>query len=525
MNYKEELNVGYLLILENTENGLVVNRINIDYPDTLIPILDKMDYYEENMENFNVFDVERFVERSSFDKEGEYSYCWPYTYNDAYKSKAKIEKVDRDKYYLKMEEIEDRISMEFARLFKTKRWVNNHYVYPDESQKQELERKKREKIIKKKEELRREYLQNYIIMVRRYIFARQYKNAIQTIKEKSLMYSSEEKGWYKPNYNITGNARIGLRTNFCYGKSAYFDILLNYKGIDILPYSDLVKYYWSNMMDNQRCTRSYKVYRYNWPNVLTFVAEICNWIERDPISFEKKWIVEEVETMMDGLKEIREAIEEYYKRLMNAKQEEGLQKEGAEKPNKFIRYRNITASEISQHYTYPHETLLTIQVDKLAAALSLLEDLTRLKSIYAPIVQHIDTIVQYNKEIVPAINTQCKELKLRIFEKEKEAKMVEKNIKIEEKKLDIRENEINAEFDLLEGIQGKASLLEKTNKIINDEEYRKIEERLSEFKETKRRLEQDIYTRQAFKTYLEDRREFIKEHLIRRENVYKHFNE
>lgn len=36
MNYKEELNVGYLLILENTENGLVVNRINIDYPDTLL---------------------------------------------------------------------------------------------------------------------------------------------------------------------------------------------------------------------------------------------------------------------------------------------------------------------------------------------------------------------------------------------------------------------------------------------------------------------------------------------------------
>ena len=68
MNYKEELNAGYLLTLENTENGLAVKRINIDYPETLIPILYKMDYYEENKENFDVFDVERFVERRSFDK-------------------------------------------------------------------------------------------------------------------------------------------------------------------------------------------------------------------------------------------------------------------------------------------------------------------------------------------------------------------------------------------------------------------------------------------------------------------------
>lgn len=516
MNYKEELNAGYLLTLENTENGLAVKRINIDYPETLIPILDKMDYYEENKENFDVFDVERFVERRSFDKEDEYSYCWPYNYNDAFKSKAKIEKVDRDRYYQKMKEIEERIAMEYERLIKSKRWVNNHYVYLDESQKQELERKKREKIEKEKEELRQEYLQNYIVMVRRYIFAQQYKNAVQTIKEKSLMYSSEEKGWYKPNYNITGNARIGLRTNFCYGKSAYFDILLNYKGIDILPYSDLVKYYWSNMMDNQRCTRSYKVYRYNWSNVLTFVAEICNWIESDPISFETKWIIEEVEIMMEGLKEIHEAIEEYYKKLMNAKKEEDLQ---IEETKKIIRYRNITASEISQHDTYPHETLLTIQVDKLAAALSLLEDLTRLKSIYAPIAQYIETIVQYNKEIIPAIRIQCKELKIRIFEKEKEVKRVEKDIKIEEKKLEIRENEINAEFDLLEGVQGKASMSDKINKKINDGEYRKIEEHLSELKEVKRRIEQDIYTRQAFKDYLEGRQEFIKEHLIRRGNV------
>lgn len=513
MKYEEELNAGYILSLQNTDHQLSVTRIAIEYPDKLTLILDKLEYFEENKQIFDVFDVERFVERSSFDKEGDYSYCWPYNYYEAFKTRAKIEKVDREKYFSKMEEIEGRVSLEYASLLKPKRWVRGHWEYLDETRRQELERMKREKIEKEQDELRQEALQDYILMVRRYIFAQQYTNTLKTIKDNSLMYSSEAKGWYKPDFNITGNARIGLRTIFCYGRSAYFDILLNYKGIDILPYSDLVNYYWSNMMDNLRCTRSYKVYRQNWPNVLSFVAEICNWIERDVVSFERKWIVEEVESMMEGLKEIRERMEEYYEKLEAAKKEEDLKKEENEISIKTIRYRNINASEISQHHTYPHETLLTIQVDKLTAALSLLDDLTRLKSIYTPVVSHINTIVQYNKEIVPAIKTQCNELKLKIVEKEKEAKKVDKNIKLEEKKLEIRENEIYAAFELLEGQQGKASMVDKINKKNNDEEYKRIEVHLSELKESKRQIEQDIYTRQEFKIYLEGKLEYIKEHL------------
>ena len=165
------------------------------------------------------------------------------------------------------------------------------------------------------------------------------------------MYSSDVMGWYEPNFNVAGNVRIGLKSNFCYGRSAYFDVLLNYKGINILPYSDLVNYYWSNMMDNLRCTRSYTTCRYNWPEVLKFVADICNWIEQDPVSFEKKWIIDEVEQMMDGLKDIHGKIEEYYKRLEEAKKEEDQKQKNNEIAQRIIRYRNINAFEISQHKT------------------------------------------------------------------------------------------------------------------------------------------------------------------------------
>ncbi len=521
MKYEEELNAGYILSLQKIDNQLSVKQIAIDYPKDVVSILNKLEDFEESLEFYDVFDVEHFVERSNFDKEGEYKYCWPYEYYQSFKPKAKIEKIDRDQYYQKMEEIEERISLKYVSKLKPKRWLGDHWEYLDEWRRQELEREKREEIRKRQEELKQEILQNYIITVRRYICAQQYMRSLRTIKDMCLMYSSDARGWYEPDYNITENAKIGLRTNFCFGNSAYFNILLTYKGISILPYSDLVKYYWSNMMDNMRCTRSYTVHRRNWPEVLSFVAEICNWIERDSVSFEKKWIVDEVESMMDGLKDVHERIEAYYNKLEDAKREED------EQLQKTILYRNITESEISQHNTYPHETLLNIQTDKLAAALSLLENLTRLKSIYTPIVNHINTIVKYNKEIVPAIKTQCDELKLQISKQVKEVEKVEKSIKLEEKKLEIRENEIVAAFEAscIDEQNNSARKIAKTELIANDKEYRNIKEHISELKESKSEIEKDISQREGFKMYLEHRLEYITEYLKQWKNGKRFFNE
>lgn len=507
--------------MEKENDELTVKKIAIDYPEEIISILDKLDYFEENLDSYDAFDVERFVQRSNFDKTGAYKYCWPYEYYNSYKPKATIEKIDNKDYFQKLDEIEERISSEYELKMKPKRKIGKQWIYLDESRKLELEREKNRKIWEEQEKQKQKVLRDYIVMVRRYIFAQYYNNTLQTIKGKSLMYSSDVMGWYEPNFNIIGNARIGLRSNFCFGRSAYFDVLLNYKGINILPYSDLVNYFWSNMMDNLRCTRSYATCRNNWPEVLAFVADICNWIERDSVSFEKKWIIDEVEQMMDGLKEIHERIEEYYKRLEETKKEEDRKRLENEAPQRTINYRNINASEISQYRTYPHESLLTIQVDKLAAALSLLDDLLSLKNIYTPVIGYINTIVQYNKEIVPAIKTQCKELTFHIQKQEKELKKVEKSIRLEGKKLEIRGDEIDAAFELYyeEVNNSIPKALAKTNNRNNDEEYKRIDEHLIQLKETKRQIEFDIDARHGFKTYLEGKKEFITEFLKQRENV------
>lgn len=521
MKYSDDVNAGYILSLQKDGGKIIVKKIAIDYPKEIISFLEKLDYYEEKLEKYDVFDVEHFVQRSDFDKTRELNYCWPYEYDNFFKPKATIEKIDKKIYFQKLDEIEKRITLEYELKMKPKHKVGKQYIYLDESRKIELEREKKEKIKEEQEKQKQRVLSDYIVMVRRYVFAQHYYNTLQTIKENSLIYSNDVMGWYKPNFNVAGNVRISLKSNFCYGRSAYFDVLLNYKGINILPYSDLVNYYWSNMMDNLRCTRSYATRRYNWPEMLTFVADICNWVEQDSVSFEKKWIIDEVEQMMDGLKEIHGKIEEYYKRLEEAKNEEEQKKKNNETSQRIIRYRNINASEISQYKTYPHELLLTIQVDKLAAALSLLDDLLNLKNIHTPVVDYINTIVQYNMEIVPAIKMQCKELDSNILNQEKELKRVEKNIKLEEKKLEIRKSEIDAVFELLyekidNSIPKALAIINNRN---NDEEYKRINKYLTQLKETKSQLEHDISTRQGFKAYLEIKKEYITECLKQRGNV------
>jgi len=513
MDYSNSLNVGYILSLVLDNDQLTVKKIPIKYSDYIISVLNKLDEYDSYARLYSVFDVEKYIKQCTFDQKNTYSYCWPNEYDAAYISKASIQEIDKKEYDQKLKDIEDQISSEYDKKIHYRHWVNNHFEYLSNYEKVQLEHKKKLEIEEAQSKYEQLRLHQYIEEVKRYIFAQHYNTSIQDIKKSCLIYSSEAIGWYKPHYNITGNARIGLSSNFCYGRSAYFDVLLNYKGINILPYSDLVNYYWSNMMDNIRCTRSYRPYRYNWDTVLDFVAEICNWIERDSASFEKKWIIDEVEAMMNGLKDIKENIDNYYKKLEEAK-------EADDKDNSLprqIKYRNINDSITRQYQTYPHETTLVLQVDKLSAALSLLEELTSLKNIYAPIVTHINTIIKYNEDVIPAIEAECVFLTTQIESKQKKLKQLENDIKNLQQKISIRQNEISAALDASDEEYKNMSPNEQQKKLIDayadDKEYKMLDYELSILHEKLRQTENEIRDRQNFKAHFEDKRDYIVEYL------------
>lgn len=518
MRNKDVINVGFILSLVENKEGLCVEKLNIPQPTDILQTLDSF----EDFDGYDVFDVQQYASKLSINKRGKYKYCWPFEYKKAFIEDAMFPKeVTREEYNKKMVEIKNRIEMEYELKKHPTYHVDNYRAYL-----QTLEINKKNKINEELENYKKEKRLSYINNLRRYIYAQSYTNVLPMIKEKALVYSNETIGWYRPDFRITGDVLVSFRTNFCYGRSAYFHVNVNYKGINILPYTDIVRYFWSNMMDNVRCTRDYFPDRKIWGDVkggLFFIKEICDMIVRDSDEFEKKWIIGEVEKMMDGLKSINDDIQKYYEGLEKAKEseEDNIRQlrfiDKAETP--IIRYRHIDDKTIKRYKLYPHEVLLVIQVDKLSAALSLLEELSTLKNIYAPIINQIAIIIHYNEELVPAIDTMCGNLKTKITELQQIEIILQSNLAKEHELLQIRKNEINAlmeakeeEYRSLppEHVDRKQKFNDACN---NDEECSACKIRIQDLMEKLHNTQQDIRERTDFKSHLEERKSYITERL------------
>ena len=533
-----ELNVDYIFALKKDDNGMLfTEEVKITHPED---VLKKLNEFERG-DYYDIFDVVSYVDGLKYNKRQTYSYCWPHEYNKSFIRHATIRpniylnnrpvmieseiskwKEDYDK---EISSIKNRIEIEYASKRNPKRWMERieYLAYIDR-----LEREMREKIAQEQKERRCEIKNEYVCEIRRYVYGMCYEQTLSSVKPTSLMYSNENIGWYRPEYPIAGNVLISVRTNFCYGRSAYFHVNLNYKGINILPYTTIIDYYWSNMMDNVRYTMDYEPRRYNWGNALSFVEEVSNLITTNSEKFEKEWIIEKVEKMMEGLKSINDDISKYYEKQKEAKEkadeEERKAKEENREVRKITKYRFIDDLTIKRHKTYEHETLLIIQVDKLSAALALLEDLTAIQNIYSPILNHIETIVQYNEKLVPAIALCQNDLQERIKvlnekldnlqSQSENARNEMQAIKIE---IDHRLEETNNQYQQwsTQNINKQYMLSKECEK---DERYMKLQIVLGDLNVKIKKAMNEKKDRESFDRHLSERKDYIENKLKERTN-------
>lgn len=239
-----------------------------------------------------------------------------------------------------------------------------------------------------------------------YINAYSYSQMLECLKRnpKNKMFSSESKGWTVYDYKINDYTEFQVRSNFGYGSASYFYVNLKYKGIDILPYSDLVKYYKAEMYDFIRYTRQYNPNRDNWDLALDFVVETSNFAIKDESAFIEKWIFNEIEEMMRGLERLAiNPLEEYRLIANNKLNTLGL-----------IFVRNISDNEIKKYNIYPTETVVAFQAEKIAGALLLLEQIRTLNSVYEKAERVIDRIKEINLELLPQFKKAISSAKLKL---------------------------------------------------------------------------------------------------------------
>ncbi len=119
-----------------------------------------------------------------------------------------------------------------------------------------------------------------------------------------LTFSHRICGWSNPVHKLTENFSIELKTNFGYGKSSYFYTKIKYKDIEVIPFSDWIKYRKADASEIIRYTQSYKLENEYWYDALTFAKDACNISLSNEELFVKKYIIDECEKMVNGLVDI-----------------------------------------------------------------------------------------------------------------------------------------------------------------------------------------------------------------------------
>ncbi len=373
---KEGVNFDYILTISESKENLMVNQIEIDRHNALIDNL--IDMYHNT--NYDVEDMDRYAKRKIIIRDQEFPFCLGHNYRDHYIDDVTFPKYNTKTYFQNISKLE--LQLENAR----KRGYD--------AKVRELEKK----LIKYNQKEKELYLQKALT----FIYSLDYNHALKSnkIEKKYKIFSSEIHGRFSYNTDVNEDLKITTRTNFCYGSSSYFHIIVKYKDIELLPYSEWVKYYYAGYNEIMRFTRSYPSHRESWHNVMKFLVRYINNALTDPDSFVKNEVMSEVNGLLSGLEEIFLLDENKLSEKLDVKHIE----------DDDVRYigissaRHANESEREYYKITPNECAMIFRMEKITGALHFLKSLNKLSNIYKDIQTVINRILELNNFIYPDVN-------------------------------------------------------------------------------------------------------------------------
>nr|WP_317631723.1 hypothetical protein [uncultured Flavobacterium sp.] len=116
-----------------------------------------------------------------------------------------------------------------------------------------------------------------------------------------LSFSHRLVGWSNPEFDLTKNFSMEIKTNFGFGRSSYFFVKLKYKGIDLIPFSEWIVYEFAEFEYFISYTRAYKLNNESWLPALNFSMDACNLSIINEDEFVNKYIIMECEKMVSGI--------------------------------------------------------------------------------------------------------------------------------------------------------------------------------------------------------------------------------
>ena len=448
-----EVNKEYIFVVLKQSNGdleLVKEKITNDYID----ILDKLQEMCKNP-NRTLLDMQQCFERV-FYQQRYLNVCMPYSYSASYISGASYPRILKyDEYNSLLRE--ERKSLRMSELTK-----------------EEAE----QKINKYKCDLKN----NFLVSCTRYIQGYNFEKTSSKIKNNTqiIMQSTEKIGWTNYEYKVNDDVIISISTNFGYGYSSYFILSMKYKDIDILPYSAIIHYYHANIFELRRYTRQYNLERESWNIAFDFVVESVNMAKNNPSRFINYFIVNEINEMVQGLKNIANHPTTEIKRFINKK---------FDKTQNGFCYsvKNIGYTEAGDYEVYACEMDMAFKAEKITGALFFLERLSELSVIFPYIQTAIEDIKDMNNKLKPEIERKIIHIQTMIEEHQVEIANLEKNIETLHEQIAIHEEKMK-NLQELSNNQEQRSNIKDEYKFKNPDydilclELSKVQQKLSDLK-------------------------------------------
>ena len=394
-----KLNEDFICVVREKDNELeyVEVKIEKEYQDYISAIYEVLEKTDISLPMIQTFFSAVFSENVK-----SYSYCLPYSYQSIFVDNADYPKIySKEEYEEELAKVrQDFISKETESLDKNKKEGEI-----DDDQYNEainsLEGQADEVVMSFNSRMREKFKNTF----ERYIHACEFSRTLNEVKSDNhnIMYSSEDIGFTRFLYSVNKDIKILVRTNFCYGRSAYFHISLIYKDILILSYPDFIRYYYADMIDFIDCTRSYVPKRENWEKALSFVVEQANWAIQDEDTFVKKWIIEGTSDMIQWLRRVYESPTKVLDSFLKDVDDENI-----------YTMRNITKEEIAEYKIYRDEMTIAFQAEKISGTLLQIQNLKKLSELYEEINLIVEQIECINRDFFPALYHADKSLERKI---------------------------------------------------------------------------------------------------------------
>lgn len=152
---------------------------------------------------------------------------------------------------------------------------------------------------------RQEIVDDIIFHSTAYIYE---KNCEMCMKAPDVIaISHRERGFKCKEVEIDSKYKFQINSNFGFGNSSYFHLVILYNDIKIVPYSQWISYRYAKTADILRYTQNYDLKCSEWQSLFNYVVESYNLMTISEEAFIKKYVIDECKNMVIQLEAISKA--------------------------------------------------------------------------------------------------------------------------------------------------------------------------------------------------------------------------